>query len=293
MRRRARNRFRRRFAIQAEHPHHKTTLDNAQPAHHPTQPVGIVVPRCHVLRRFRVQIRENRVERLRVVVASSVELHSPTQRIPTRFATHDSTQALFAHAKHPIGPLPDGWIELRLPLQKPHAAELGEVIAVENCRSAPSSDDVAHHRFGLRQPFRIGNRNRGARMGHDWRHPHCYNARCPALGMCARRSGLQATAAGPICDTSAGPWRLPVSIEAGFKPIPGFQLRYVYFLDPTARERLTVPVLPFSEIDRLEAGMYRGKSRAEGVVGDTPAIHAGEGGSIPTSALSELSEKIG
>lgn len=44
--------------------------------------------------------------------------------------------------------------------------------------------------------------------------------------------------------------------------IPGFQLRYLYFLDPSARERLTVPVLPFSEIDRMGAGMYLGEPRA-------------------------------
>lgn len=74
-------------------------------------------------------------------------------------------------------------------------------------------------------------------------------------------------------------------IDAGFKPIPGFQLRYLYFIDPTCRERLTVPILPFSEIERRGAGMYRGKPRAGSVDGDTPAVHAGEGGSIPTPAL--------
>jgi hypothetical protein len=52
----------------------------------------------------------------------------------------------------------------------------------------------------------------------------------------------------------------------GAKPILGYQLRYLYFLDPTARHRLTVPILPFSEIERRGAGMYRGKLRAvEGV----------------------------
>jgi hypothetical protein len=50
-------------------------------------------------------------------------------------------------------------------------------------------------------------------------------------------------------------------LDAGAKFVPGHQLRYLYFLDPTARERLTVPILPFSEIDRLGAGMYRGKPR--------------------------------
>jgi hypothetical protein len=47
----------------------------------------------------------------------------------------------------------------------------------------------------------------------------------------------------------------------GAKPIPGFQLRYIYFLNPAARERLTVPILPFSKIDEMGAGMYRGERR--------------------------------
>ena len=47
----------------------------------------------------------------------------------------------------------------------------------------------------------------------------------------------------------------------GARQLPGFQLRYIYFIDPTARERLTVPILPFSEIARRGAGMYKGKPR--------------------------------
>lgn len=74
-------------------------------------------------------------------------------------------------------------------------------------------------------------------------------------------------------------------IEAGYKPIPGFQLRYIYFLDPTARERLTVPILPFSEIERRGAGMYKGQSRAGSKDSVAPAHQAGEGGAEPTSAL--------
>ena len=49
--------------------------------------------------------------------------------------------------------------------------------------------------------------------------------------------------------------------DAGWKPKEGFQLRYIYFLDPTARDRLTVPILPFSEIERRGAGMYKGIKR--------------------------------
>jgi hypothetical protein len=49
--------------------------------------------------------------------------------------------------------------------------------------------------------------------------------------------------------------------DAGWKPKQGFQLRYIYFIDLTCKERLTVPILPFSEIDRRGAGMYKGKPR--------------------------------
>jgi hypothetical protein len=58
-------------------------------------------------------------------------------------------------------------------------------------------------------------------------------------------------------DTGAASMRL--FREAGFAPLPGFQLRYIYFLDPTARARLVPPALPFSHIDEMEAGMYLGK----------------------------------
>lgn len=76
-------------------------------------------------------------------------------------------------------------------------------------------------------------------------------------------------------------------VAAGAKPLPGFQLRYVYFLDPTARERLTVPILPFSMIAEMGAGMYRGHpiERAGSIEADAPTFRVGEGGSIPTPAL--------
>ena len=45
-----------------------------------------------------------------------------------------------------------------------------------------------------------------------------------------------------------------------YKPMRGFQLRYVYFLDPKWRDRLKVPVLPFSVIDEMHAGMYKGQN---------------------------------
>lgn len=77
-------------------------------------------------------------------------------------------------------------------------------------------------------------------------------------------------------------------IEAGFTPVDGYQLRYIYFVDPTARQRLTVPELPFSIIDEMGAGMYRGEKRAAVVSnGNTPGDQLVDGGSIPTRPLIE------
>jgi hypothetical protein len=74
--------------------------------------------------------------------------------------------------------------------------------------------------------------------------------------------------------------------SAGFKPLPGFQLRYIYFLNPAAKSRLTVPILPFTEILRRGAGMYLGKpKRAVSDTTDTAGFQPAEGGSIPTTAL--------
>lgn len=66
-----------------------------------------------------------------------------------------------------------------------------------------------------------------------------------------------ATKAGNILETGAA--SMQPFIDAGFTPLDGYQLRYVYFIDPTYRKRLTVKELPYSEIDRVGAGMYRGQ----------------------------------
>jgi len=66
--------------------------------------------------------------------------------------------------------------------------------------------------------------------------------------------------------------------EAGAHPLPGFQLRYIYFLDPKARENLAVPVVPFSEIEKCGARMYKGKPiSAESIGSDAPSLPAGGG----------------
>ena len=43
------------------------------------------------------------------------------------------------------------------------------------------------------------------------------------------------------------------------KVLEGYQFRYIYFIDKKARKKLTVEEVPFSEIDKLGAGMYKGK----------------------------------
>lgn len=60
---------------------------------------------------------------------------------------------------------------------------------------------------------------------------------------------------------------------SSWQKIPGFMLRYVYFLNPAARERLTVPVVPFSRIEESGAGMYRGRPK-EAMAGDPPGTAA-------------------
>ena len=71
---------------------------------------------------------------------------------------------------------------------------------------------------------------------------------------------------------------------AGFKPLDGFQLRYIYFLNSAARARLAVPVLPFSKIEELGAGMYRGEKVRRGKE-QAPEHHSGLGGATPTTTL--------
>jgi hypothetical protein len=74
----------------------------------------------------------------------------------------------------------------------------------------------------------------------------------------------------------SGAASLKTVIQFGAKPIEGFQLRYVYFLDPTARQRLTVPVLPFGKIEEAGAGMYLGKARVkQAMAGHPPAQRQG------------------
>jgi len=73
-----------------------------------------------------------------------------------------------------------------------------------------------------------------------------------------------------------------------WQPLVGFQLRYVYFLNPKAKKRLTVPVIPFDQIAKQGVTMYRGK-RPDSVITNTSSFHDETGGVNPTSGLHDLS----
>lgn len=102
-------------------------------------------------------------------------------------------------------------------------------------------------------------------------------------------SRLSVTKAGYTAATNGGA-SMKAYKDAGFKPLIGYQLRYIYFLDPDVRQYLTVPVLPFSEIERLHAGMYKGQSvsRATSIEGDASSNPTGRGGINATVALHEV-----
>ena len=61
-------------------------------------------------------------------------------------------------------------------------------------------------------------------------------------------------------EVTDGSYGIKKYLEAsGGKILDGWQLRYIYFIDKSYRARLTVPEIPFSRIDELNAGMYRGE----------------------------------
>lgn len=68
----------------------------------------------------------------------------------------------------------------------------------------------------------------------------------------------------------------------GAKKLNGNQLRYIYLIDKTCK--ITVPILPFSKIDEMGAGMYKGKKvslkerkNAAIAQGSAPGFQSGDG----------------
>ena len=70
---------------------------------------------------------------------------------------------------------------------------------------------------------------------------------------------------------------------AGGRPIPGYQMRYIKFLDPAWVDRLTVNTIPFEQIPD-DVRMYRGKKMRRPTKRD-PEDHSGKGGADPTPTL--------
>ncbi len=105
-----------------------------------------------------------------------------------------------------------------------------------------------------------------------------------------RLSRVSATKAQNILQTGAASMRQ--FQEAGFVPLDGYQLRYIYFIDPSYRARLTVPELPYSEIDRLGAGMYRGEKRNQAgeATSVAPDDQSGQDGATPIHPLLNQNE---
>ena len=71
------------------------------------------------------------------------------------------------------------------------------------------------------------------------------------------------------------------------EPLKGFQLRYIYFIDPAYRARLTVPELPYSEIQARGATMYKG-IRGGGETDNAPASKQETEGSSPIPPLMKV-----
>lgn len=72
--------------------------------------------------------------------------------------------------------------------------------------------------------------------------------------------------------------------SVGAECLPGFQLKYIYFLDKEYEKKLTVPILPFSDIQKKNASMYRGTRRV-GVNENSSAFLAEVDGASPITRL--------
>jgi hypothetical protein len=73
----------------------------------------------------------------------------------------------------------------------------------------------------------------------------------------------------------------------GAKPIAGYMMRYVKFIDLEWTSRLTVPVLPYTEIARLGASMYKGKTCVSSIDSDASGYQLEEGSASLTDTLQE------
>lgn len=73
-----------------------------------------------------------------------------------------------------------------------------------------------------------------------------------------------------------------LSGKIGATPLPGFQIKYVYFLDKGLEAEMRPHFLPYSEIKKRGAKMYKGVASAES---GTSGFQSEGGGANPTAAL--------
>jgi hypothetical protein len=68
-----------------------------------------------------------------------------------------------------------------------------------------------------------------------------------------------------------------------WEPLNGYQLRYIYFLDKSYKDKLTVPIIPFNEIKKRGISMYKGKRLSQAI----SSVQEECGGAAPTQTLQE------
>jgi len=70
--------------------------------------------------------------------------------------------------------------------------------------------------------------------------------------------------------------KIPSRTFTSWQPLKGKQLKYIYLIDKSCK--ITVPILPFSKIDEMGAGMYKGKkiTQAERHKPHAAIAHSGE-----------------
>lgn len=71
-------------------------------------------------------------------------------------------------------------------------------------------------------------------------------------------------------------------LPGGARMLPGFQMRYLFFLDKSVEPNLAVQRIPFHQIAMVGASMYKGK-RVEHE-NNAAGFHPAESGAVPTSA---------
>lgn len=84
-----------------------------------------------------------------------------------------------------------------------------------------------------------------------------------------------------------GNYKSSIAKKMGAKPLDGFQLKYIYFLNKESKKNLTVPILQFNKIDEIKGRMYKGK-RVVSSDNAAPGFQSGEGGASPTTTLQAL-----